>query len=374
MITPFTIHIPEEEIRLLQQKLQTTRWPLATEIDNWSYGTHLPYLKELVAYWENDFDWRATERAINAYPNYKVNIDGCQVHFMHIKGKGKTSIPLLISHGWPGSFLEMMELIPLLTENEDFSFDLIFPSLVGFGFSSNYTASGFDSEQMAEVWYKLMQLLGYPSFGLQGGDVGAGVSTWLALRYPESVIGLHLNYISGSYYPYIGNTALTKEEKTYLDYAQKWSMKEGAYAHVQSTKPLTLSYGLNDSPVGLCAWIIEKFKSWSHPASTLEEVFSKDELLANVSLYWFTQTIFSSTKIYLENSKKPLAFGKDDFVKVPVAFAKFPFELPTPPRSFIERGFNLVRYTEMPRGGHFAAAEQPQLLANDIHAFFSSIV
>ena len=217
--------------------------------------------------------------------------------------------------------------------------------------------------------------LGYNHYGAQGGDIGSGISTWLALKYPENVMGLHLNYISSSYRPYLKEgEQLSSEVLEFQKLIDMWSAKEGAYSNIQSTKPQTLAYGLNDSPVGLCAWIIEKFNAWSDNDGNIYSVFSKDELLANVTLYWITQSIHASIRIYSENSKRPLQFGEKDFVTVPVGFAKFPKELPTPPRSYIEKSFNITHWTEMPSGGHFAAMEQPKLLADDIKKFFKSVI
>ncbi|GHB54743.1 epoxide hydrolase family protein [Persicitalea jodogahamensis] len=371
MIQPFVANIPQSILDDLKLRIRSTRWPDEITDSGWTYGANLSYMKELAEYWSNTFDWRKIEEEINSFPNFIAEIDGYKVHFLHIKGKGKKSIPLIITHGWPGSFVEMMKLIPLLTDDESLSFDLVIPSVIGFGFSDKPTKPGCNSEFVAELWFKLMNNLGYEKFGAQGGDIGSGISTWLALNYPENVIGLHLNYVAGSYKPFIPqNEQLSGDVHEFQKYASEWSVKEGAYAHQQSSKPITLAYGLNDSPVGLCAWIIEKFNGWSDNKGNIENAFSKDELLANVTLYWVTQTIHSSIRIYNENSKHPLQFGQNDFVKIPVAFAKFPKELPTPPRAYIEKGFNIQRWTEMPNGGHFAAMEQPELLAKDIIDFF----
>ncbi|RWY48395.1 epoxide hydrolase family protein [Mucilaginibacter gilvus] len=370
IIKPFSANIPQEILDDLKVRLKLSRWPDALPAYGWGTGADLSYMKDLTAYWQDKFDWRKTENAINAHPNFLADIEGHQIHFMHIKGKGKRSVPLLITHGWPGSFLEMMKLIPLLTEDPDFSFDLVIPSVPGFGFSSKPTQPGCNSAFVANLWHQLMPALGYDRYGVQGGDIGSGVSSWLALHYPEQVIGLHLNYISGSYKPYLPDgEPLSDEVLAFQKKGAEWSAKEGAYAYMHATKPLTAAYGLNDSPVGLCAWIIEKFNGWSDNRGNIENTFTKDELLANVTLYWITQTIYSSMRIYNENSKCPLTFGKNEFVKVPVSFAKFPKELPTPPRSYIEKGFNIQHWTEMPIGGHFAAAEQPELLAMDINFF-----
>jgi pimeloyl-ACP methyl ester carboxylesterase len=370
-IQPFAANVPQSVLDDLKSRLKETRWPDEIEGSGWSYGAGLAYMKELTAYWQQTFNWRKVEETINTYPNYIADIDGVKIHFMHIKGTGKRSVPLIITHGWPGSFLEMMKLIPLLTEDTDFSFDLVIPSIIGFGFSGKVTRKGCNSAYVADLWHQLMVELGYQKYGAQGGDIGSGISTWLALRHPDSVIGLHLNYISGSYKPYLKDgEPLSEEVVNFQKDGAAWSAKEGAYANMQATKPLTAAYGLNDSPVGLCGWIIEKFNGWSDNKGYIENAFSKDELLGNVTLYWVTQSIHSSMRIYHENSEAPLIFGKDDFVSAPVGFAKFPKELPTPPRSYIEKGFNIRHWTEFPAGGHFAAVEQPDLLAGDIKGFF----
>ncbi|HEY6081937.1 MAG TPA: epoxide hydrolase [Chitinophagaceae bacterium] len=375
MILPFVANAPQHVLDDLKLRIKSTRWTDEIIDSGWIYGTNLSYMKELADYWLNTFDWRKVEAEINSYPNFIADIQGHKIHFLHIKGKGKKSVPLIITHGWPGSFLEMMKLIPLLTDDEEFSFDLVIPSVTGFGFSEIITEQGCNSAFVANLWNKLMCELGYKRYGAQGGDIGSGISTWLSLNHPENIIGLHLNYISGSYQPFLKkNAQLSEEVKEFQKYASKWAAEEGAYAHIQSSKPITLAHGLNDSPVGLCAWIVEKFNGWSDNSGHIENVFTKDELLANVTLYWVTQTIHSSFRIYNENSKRRLMFKEEDFVKVPVGFAKFPKELPTPPRSYIEKGFNIQRWTEMPAGGHFAAMEQPGLLAKDIINFFETLV
>jgi len=374
MIQPFSVNIPQLALDDLKLRLKNTRWTDEIIDSGWNYGTNLSYMKELADYWLNKFDWRKVENEINAYPNFIADIDGHKIHFIHVKGKGKKSTPLIITHGWPGSFLEMMKLIPLLTNDPDFSFDLVIPSVIGFGFSDKINHQGCNSAFVADLWHKLMNELGYKKYGAQGGDIGSGISTWLSFKYPDCIIGLHLNYISGSYKPYLKEgEQLSPEVEAFQKNGARWTAKEGAYAYMHSTKPITLAYGLNDSPIGLCAWIIEKFNGWSDNMGNLENIFTKDELLANVTLYWLTQTIHSSIRIYNENSKKPMALGEKDFIKVPVGFAKFPKELPTPPRSYIEKGFNIQHWTEMPAGGHFAAMEQPDLLAKDLIDFFKAL-
>ena len=374
MIEKFKINIPQSELDDLNDRIKKVRWPDEIKNSDWKYGTSLSYIKELAYYWLEEFDWRIIEKEINSFPNFIADVDGNQIHFLHIKSNKKNAIPIVITHGWPGSFLEMLKIIPYLTESEESPFDLVIPSIIGFGFSKKPTENGSDYGFNAELWHKLMLKLGYNKYGVQGGDIGAGISIKIAQKYPENIIGLHLNYISDSYKPYSEeneniNTHIVKFQKA----TQMWNEREGAYASLHSTKPLSLAYGLNDSPIGLCGWIIEKFNAWSDNNGDIENSFTKQELLANVTLYWLTQTIHSSIRMYHEISNSPLKFGKDDFVKTPVGFAKFPKEIPTPPRDYIEKGFNVVHWTEMPKGGHFPALEQPKLLADDIIRFFEKL-
>ena len=370
MITEFKCQISQSAIDDLKFRIGQTRWTDEVMGSGWQYGANLSYIKELAHYWADQFDWKKVEKEINQYPNYIAEIDGIKIHFLHIKGKTKTSVPLIITHGWPGSFLEMTKLIPLLTANPEFSFDLIIPSVIGFGFSQKQNLPGCNLWFIADLWAKLITELGYTKVLAQGGDFGAGISTALALKHPDKMLGLHLNYIHSSYFPFLSKTeSLTEEEIRFQQDADAWYIAEGAYAHQHRTKPLTLSYGLNDSPVGLCAWIVEKFHGWSDCNDDIESVFTKDELLANISLYWFTETIHSSIRLYNESIRKPLHFLETDFINIPVGIAKFHKEEPFPPRKFIERGFNIQHWTDVPEGGHFAAMEQPILLANDIITF-----
>jgi pimeloyl-ACP methyl ester carboxylesterase len=374
MIQSFSVHISQSVLDDLRSRIRNTRWPDEIADSGWNFGSSLDYMKELAEYWIYKFDWRKAEDEINAWPNFIADLDGYKIHFLHVKGKGRNSFPLIITHGWPGSFLEMMKLIPLLTRDPDFSFDLVIPSMLGYGFSQKITEPGCNTRKMAGLWYKLMKESGYLHFGAQGGDFGAGVSTILGLRYPDEVKGIHLNYIPGSYKPFLNpGNSFTEEEIQFIRSVDEWDQAEGAYGHQHSTRPLSLAYGLNDSPIGLCGWIIEKYYGWADCRGNIENVFSKDELLAQVTLYWVTETIHSSIRLYHENSQAPLHFSKGEFVNIPVGIARFPLEAPFPPRSYIERGYNIQHWTDMPAGGHFAAMEQPGLLAEDIRKFFRKI-
>jgi pimeloyl-ACP methyl ester carboxylesterase len=374
MIKKIEIQVPESVIENLKTRLDLTRWPDEIEGSGWTYGSSLSFMKELTDYWKTYFDWRKTESEINKFGNYIANIDGYKIHFLHIKGKGAKSIPLIITHGWPSSFLEMMKIIPLLTENPELSFDLVIPSMLGYGFSQRVTKPGCNVSFMADLWHKLMTELGYPKYGVQGGDFGSGVSTAISMKYPDNVIGMHLNYIPGNYVPVLEEgESFSTEENEYLDKEEEWYMREGGYSLEQNTRPLTLSYGLNDSPVGLCAWIVEKMYVWADCRGYLNTVFSKDELLSNVTLYWITETIHSSVRLYNENGKNPLIIGKDSYIRIPTGIARFQYEEPFPPRKFIERGYNIQHWTDFPEGGHFPAMEKPELLAQDIRDFFGKI-
>lgn len=375
MIKKIEIQIEQSYLDNLKSKLMLTRWPDELEGSGWTYGASLGYMKELHAYWTNYFNWRNTESEINRYGNFIANIDGYKIHFLHIKGKGEKSFPLILTHGWPYSFLEMLKLIPLLAENKDMSFDLVIPSMPGYGFSQKIVQPGCNVSFIADLWHKLMLELGYEKYGVQGGDFGAGVSTALSMKYPENVTGMHLNYIPGNYVPVLEeNEEFSADENSYLDLEEEWYSREGGYSLEQNTKPLTLAYGLNDSPMGLCAWIIEKMYGWADCRGYIGNVFSMDDLLSNVTLYWITETIHSSIRLYNENSKNPLIIGKDSFINIPVGIAHFRYEDPFPPRRFIERGFNIQHWSEFPVGGHFPAMEYPSLLAGDITSFFSKIL
>lgn len=381
-IEPFTPPFSQAAIDDLHARLDRTRWIDEIRSDEipgsgWQYGFNLEFLKDLCRYWRNDFDWRAQLERISAFHHYRFMHDGIGIHFIHERGHGKNPLPIIVTHGWPGSFLEMLRLIPMLTNpaahggDASDSFDVIVPSLPGYGYSDRPNRPGMNAWRIADIWAALMSELGYESFAAQGGDWGASVTTALGLRHKKRLIGVHLNYIPGSYQPYLSTDAtLTAAEQEFVKERALWYERNGAYAHIQRTAPQTVAYGLNDSPAALAAWILEKFRDWADCNGDLESRFTRDELLANVTLYWMTQTIHSSFRLYWEGARAPMQFQEHDFVSVPCAVARFPKEAPFPPRAYVERGYNVQRWTEMPRGGHFAAAEEPQLLAEDIRAFF----
>ena len=375
-VTPFEIRIPQGDLDDLARRLDRTRWPQAL-VHDWSDGTDLAYLRDLLTYWRERFDWRAQEAALNALPHFLVRAGGTDVHVLHVRGRGPAPLPLIVSHGWPGSFVEMLELVPRLTDPARFggdprdAFDVVVPSLPGYGFSAGPAAVGTTPQRIAALWTEVMTALGYERFGAQGGDWGSAVSTHLGIDYPKRVAGVHLNFVMRGFLPprTLADAAYDDDELAYFERVERWSAAEGGYAHLQGTKPQTLAYGLTDSPAGLAAYLVEKFRAWTDCDGDLERSVSRDRLLTNIATYWFTKTIGSSMHLYWERSRAPMR-PPEARPAVPFALAAFPKELTTPPRRLVERVFRLERYTTMPRGGHFAALEEPALLADDIAAFF----
>ena len=375
----YVIDIDQQAIDDLRLRLARTRWPDELPATGWAGGTDLAYLKQLTGYWLDQFDWKAQQDRLNRQSHFQAVVEGIRIHFVHMRGKGRHPFPLIMTHGWPGSFLEMEKIIPYLTDPvrfggaEEDSFDVIVPSVPGFGFSGHPSVPGMNAHRVAGLWAGLMEGLGYQRYGAQGGDIGAGISTWLGYHHPQSVAGVHLNFIPGNYAPDAGTQPLTDAESAFLERRARWLEVEGGYSHLQSTKPQTLAYGLNDSPVGLAAWLLEKYRAWSDCGGELETSFSKDELLTQISLYWFTQTIGSSVRYYREGRTHPVTFHGLEPMTVPTAVAVFPKELPMPPREYAARFYDIRRWTEFDRGGHFAAHEAPDLLAADIQAFFRTL-
>lgn len=377
-VAPFAVDIPEDALQDLRARLARTRLPDEINDPQWSWGTDRTFLDSMVARWGGGFDWRAQEDRLNSFPQFLADLDGTHVHFVHVRSPLERSVPLLLSHGWPGSFVEMLGMIPLLTGPSEitartgFGFDVVVPSLPGFGFSDRPTAAGASSAVVAQLFHRLMDGLGYASYTVQGGDLGAGISLRLARDRPESVIGAHLNFPAFVW----GGAADDSEAGIAADRTRaEWLLRAGAYSHQHSTRPQTLGYALNDSPVGLAAWILEKFHAWSDRSESGEGLpFDVDELLTNISIYWFTQTITSSMRIYREGAVDPLVLHPDDPITVPVAVADFPFEIETTqPRERMAAVADLRRWTRFDRGGHFAALEQPQVLAEDVATFVAEI-
>jgi pimeloyl-ACP methyl ester carboxylesterase len=374
-IVPFKVQIPNAVLSDLKQRLAQARFPDELPGAGWNYGTDLAYLRQLTAYWRDGYDWRAQERRLNDLPQFKTRIDGLGIHFVHWRSSVPGAMPIVMIHGWPGSFLEFVKISDLLVNparhggRDADAFHVVAVSLPGYGFSDKPREPGFSPERMGAVVATLMKRLGYERYGIQGGDWGSVVGRMAALNDAPHVAGLHLNFCTAGAPPGTANPddGVPPAQLARVRERQAAMQNELAYFQVQSTKPQTLGYGLNDSPVGLAAWIVEKFRAWCDCGGDVERKFTKDELLNNVMLYWVTQTITSSTRIYFENRVAPNPPRKVD---VPVACAIFPKDLLVSTERWMSAQHNLVRWTEMPRGGHFAAMEEPELLAEDMRTFF----
>lgn len=377
-IQPFKIAIPAEVIEDLHERLARTRWPDEVRGSGWRYGADLATMRELADYWRTSFDWRAQEARLNSLPNYRAMVDGLGIHFVHERGKGPAPLPLLITHGWPSTFAEMAELIPLLTDpaahggDPGDSFDVVVPSVPGFGFSDRPLEPGMTRWRVADLFAKLMSGLGYERFAMQANDIGAVISAWLALDFPERVIAFQ-NMMPTFPPPAFGENEppRTESEKAFAQTVAAWQAEEGGYDAIQATRPQTLAYGLNDSPVGLLAWIVEKWRTWTDPEGHVEDYFSKDELLTYVTIYWATETINSANRSYYERSHDGRKLTLTDKITVPTGVALTTEAVEHAPREWVERRYtDLRRWTEFSKGGHFMAAEQPELVAAEIREFF----
>lgn len=367
---PFTLHVPDADIADLRVRLGRTRWPDEPPLEPWSTGTSVAYAKTLAEYWGTGFDWRAWEAKLNGFRQFTVPIGGIDLHFIHEPGRGPSPTPLLISHGWPGSVFEFHKLIPMLTEH----FTVIAPSLPGFTLSFKPGQKRFGVEEIADVYAELMtDVLGYKQFGVQGGDWGCFVASVMGHRYPQHVTGIHLNMLAVRRDPaMLANP--TPEESIYLKQLNHFLKEEIGYQWIQGTKPQTLAFGLTDSPAGLAAWIAEKFRAWTDCDGSIENAVSRDEMLANISLYWFTGAIGSSFWPYYARMHGPWPIPEGQTVDVSTGYAEFPKEILRPPRTLAARTYtNIRRWSEMPKGGHFAALEQPDALAREVREFFRTL-
>ena len=382
-IRPFDIDVPDAVLEDLAGRLARTRFPDQIG-DPWVYGTDVAYLRELVAYWQDSYDWREQERRLNAFDHYKTQIDDLDIHFIHQRSPEANALPIVITHGWPGSVVEFLKVIGPLTDpvahggRAEDAFHVVAPSMPGYGFSDRPSRPGMGPEQIADINAALMARLGYERYGAQGGDWGAGVSRWMAQKYATRVVGLHLNMVIAgpprdSNDPNGGATPAELERMQ----ARRAALDNGfAYSQIQGTRPQTLGYGLNDSPAGLAGWIVEKFRSWCDCSGDPETIFTKDELLTNVMLYWVTETATSAARLYYESSHQTssgLISEPPGRIEVPTGVALFPQELILPPRAWAEAAYNITHWTEMPRGGHFAAFEQPELLVDDLRTFYRDL-
>ena len=379
-ITPFEIVVPDAAISDLKTRLQNTRLPDQISETTWEYGTDKTYLTELIDYWENEFDWKEQERTLNEFDHFKTEIDEIEMHFIHQRSEHPDAIPLMIVHGWPGSISEFSKIIDPLVDPVAYggsasdAFHVITPSLPGFGFSSAPTQPGYSPEKIAHILAALMEKIGYQRYAIAGGDWGAIINRYLAFNYPDRLIGLHSNMmLAGPPTDREQRADVTQVEETARAARGAYMQNERAYQQIQGSKPQTLGYGLNDSPTGLAAWIVEKFHGWTDmpqgATGYLDNHFTKDELLTNIAIYWFTGTITSSTRIYYENSKTPIETPLG-FINVPTGAAIFPAEIFVTPRAWAEAAYDLRHWSVMSEGGHFAALEKPDLYLNDLQIFF----
>jgi microsomal epoxide hydrolase len=374
MPAPFTLHIPEADIADLKARLARTRLPDAAPGDAWAYGTSVEYMRGLLAYWREDFDWRAEEAKLNAYPQFKLTRDDVDLHFLHVPGKGPSPKPLLLLHGWPGSVFEFVDFIPRLTDPAAYggdpadAFTVVAPSLPGYGLSFRPGQKRCGVEEIGAIVTQLMtDTLGYPRFAVQGGDWGGITAAYLGAAFPEKLIGLHVNMLAAGREP---GAPADAEQAAYYEALKHWRDEETGYQWIQGTKPQTLSFAMTDSPAGLAAWIVEKFRSWSDG----EDALTRDQMLANISFYWFTGAIGSSFYPYYFRRHRPWPISAEKPVTAPTGYAEFPKEMLRPPRSLAEKSFtDIRRWTVFPKGGHFAAMEQPAALAADIQAFFKDL-
>ena len=357
-VTDSTFAVSDAVLDDLRTRLQSTRWPSVVEGQGWSRGTDLDYLRELVRYWHTDFDWRAQEAALSRFTHERVPASGLSFHQIHERAANPDALPLVLLHGWPDSFLRYTKVLPLLGD-----FHRVVPSLPGFGFSERPTSPGWSSLRVADAIAELMTANGYDRFVVSGGDVGGSVAEQLARRHTDRVIALHLTDVPYTHLFSVDPAELTEPEQAYLAAGQAWQMSEGAYALLQSTKPATAAVGLADSPAGLAAWIVEKLRSWSDCDGQLDRRFSRDEVLTWLTLYWVTNTIGSSFLPYVEYDP-----GENSQVTVPTGVTIFPKDLVPAPRQFAERFFQIVRWTELPTGGHFTAWEEPEAFAGELTA------
>jgi len=376
MIEPFRVDVPDDVLDDLRTRLARTRLPNQVDGAGWDQGTELGYLQELLAYWRDEFDWRAQEARLNAFDQYLTEIEGQRVHFVHHRSPEPDALPLLISHGWPGSVVEFLDVIGPLTDPRAHggdpadAFHVVAPSLPGFAFSGPTHERGWHPRRIAGAYVQLMADLGYDRYGAQGGDWGSIVCACVADLDPEHVAGLHLNFVTVPKPPDAKVEDLTDEERRALGAQSEWRTTGAGYQEIQGTKPQSLGYGLEDSPAGLAAWIVEKFGAWSDGAPLPEASFTRDQLLTNITTYWVTATATSSARIYYEMRQIGRGALPQEYVAVPTGIANFPGEVTRTPRAWVEHRYHVTHWTQHDRGGHFAAMQVPDLFVDDVRAFF----
>ncbi|MGE0308239.1 MAG: epoxide hydrolase family protein [Acidimicrobiia bacterium] len=374
----FEIRVDDRDLDDLRDRLTRTRWPDAETVDDWTQGVPLSYMRELCRYWANDYDWRASEKRLNAFPHFKAEVDGLGIHFIHARSPHRNAFPLVLTHGWPGSVVEFMKVIGPLVDpvahggDAADAFDIVCPSLPGYGFSDKPTGSGWGLERIADAWATLMNRLGYARYGAQGGDWGSAVTSYLGIRDPQHCAGIHLNMLVGRPDPSTFGD-LTDEEQQVLASLKHYSDIDSGYAKLQCTRPQTIGYALADSPAAQAAWIMEKFWAWTDCNGHPEKALSRDEMLDDITLYWLTDSGASSARLYWESAAL-IAGAPRPPVTVPTGFTKFPCEIMSSSRRWAQGDYpNITYWNHVDKGGHFAAFEQPELFVNEVRSFFRTI-
>ncbi|MGI8927267.1 MAG: epoxide hydrolase family protein [Tepidiformaceae bacterium] len=371
---PYSINVPQSVIDDLHERLERTRWPDALPGTGWDYGADVAYIRELCDYWRHGYDWRKHEAALNAFPQFLCEVDGHDFHFWHVRGNGPEPFPLMLVHGWPGSIYEFHHLIGPLTDPASHggdaadAFDVVIPALPGYGFGGRTTERGWGPSRTAAAFNDLMvRELGYDRYGTQGGDWGGFITAAMAGFHPQHIAGVHTNFPAAR-----APKEVPEHQRHFIEMRDAFQRDETGYSSTQGTKPMSLAIAQADSPAGIAAWITEKFRTWSDCAGDIESVYTKDQLLTNIMFYWAPNSIAGAARMYYESRRDPGAFQAPR-VEAPTAVAVFPRELVLSPREWMEPRFNVQRWTEFPRGGHFAAMEQPQALLEDVRAFFRSV-
>ena len=379
MPEPFVIAVEQADLDELSRRLRATRWPDAAPGSGWAYGTDLEYLQDLCRYWADDFDWRRAEARLNTYPQFLTEVDGERLHYLHAPSPHPGAVPLLLTHGWPGSVVEFLHVLGPLVDPPAYggdaadAFTVVCPSLPGYAWSGPTRQPGWDIRRVAGALATLMAELGYERYAAQGGDWGGIATAHLGVIDADHLLGIHLNMANAPRPPDSADEVLNRHEQADLDEMRAFRADGTGYQAIQGTRPQTLAYGLTDSPAGLAAWIVEKFRAWSDCGGDIESVFDRDDLLANLTTYWVTGTAGSAARLYYETFRSGQPVMPTERVRIPTAVARFPREIYRPPRHWVEAAFDLRRWTVMPRGGHFAALEQPDLLVTDIRAFFRDL-
>jgi epoxide hydrolase len=375
MPEPFRVSVPDVVLADLHDRLGAVRLPGAIAGAGWDQGTSLDYLRELLAYWREEFSWRRQEERLNQLDHFTEDIDGQRIHFVYQRSGQPGALPVLLAHGWPGSIVEFLDVVGPLTAPGagELAFDLVIPSLPGYGFSGPTTEPGWHPRRIAAAFTELLRRLGVERYGVQGGDWGSIVAANMADLAPGRVAGLHLNFLAAPRPEGLRTASLTPEDQARIQDMRRWQDAETGYSAIQGTRPQTIGYALEDSPAGLAAWIVEKFRAWSDCGGDIERSFTKDQLLTNITLYWVTATATSSARLYYEMRQAGRAAVPAAPITVPTGVAQYPGEITRTPRDWAERRYNITHWAELPRGGHFAAMEVPDLFAADIRQFFSTV-